>query len=75
MYKSVTVKEQKDCNVTRDELIEIYDSLLCVQKKKTNKGVNKYLGNILSLINTQDYCYLDIQEIKDFINGFDCKNS
>lgn len=57
-----------DCNVSPDETMELWQTIgtLLVM----NQELRATMGNLLSMINTNNYCMFDLNNIREVINKY-----
>jgi len=61
-----------DCDISREEIQSVYNKLVCVKEKTTSKLLNIFLGQILTMLNINEYCKYSLEEINIFITNNNC---
>lgn len=60
------------CTKTKDDIINLYNRLLCYKEINPGFVVNVNLGQVISMLNTFEYCRYDVTHIEELLNSTSC---
>lgn len=71
-YPSPSPEVVENCEKTRTEIQDLYNRMVCVKSEVTGKTVNTYLGILLTMLNINQYCKYNTNEIEVYIIKYNC---